>query len=102
MLALKQPVNIISLVPPQVDGQPVDLGEELAEASQPLSLPIYLLGAIRNARGLKVTDPLDRVYEMLNLTIDCQPGDIDIDYKKSPAEAYTDVAKFIVTKYRYL
>ena len=102
MLALKQPVNIISLVPPQVDGQPVDLDEELAETSQPLSLPIYLLGAIRNARGLKVTDPLDRVYEMLNLTIDCQPGDIDIDYKKSPAEAYTDVAKFIVTKYRYL
>ena len=39
---------------------------------------------------------------MLNLTIDCQPGDIDIDYKKSPAEAYTYVAGFIVTKYRYL
>lgn len=66
MLALKQPVNIISLVPPQVDGQPVDLDEQLAETSQPLSLPIYLLGAVRNARGLKVTDPLDQVYGMLN------------------------------------
>ena len=97
MLNLKQLVNSISLVPPQVDGQPVDLNEQLAKSSQPLALPIYLLGAMRNAQKLKVTDPLDRVYGMLNLTIDSQPGDIDIDYKKSPAEAYTDVARFIVT-----
>jgi len=76
MLALKQPV-------PQVDGQPVDLDEQPAESSQPLTLPIYLLGAVRNAPRLKVTDPLDRVYRMLNLTIDCQPGDTNINYKKS-------------------
>ena len=102
MLALVQPVNCKSLVPPQVDGKPVDLDEQLAESSQPLTLPIYLFGAVRNARRLKVTDLLDQVYGMLSLTIDYQPGDIDIDYKKSPAEAYTDAARFIVTKYRYL
>ena len=71
MLALKRPVDIISLIPPQVDGQLVDLDEQLAETPQPLSLPIYLLGAVRDARGLKVTDPLHRVYGMLNLTINC-------------------------------
>lgn len=82
MLALKQLVNFISLVSPPVDDQPVDLDEQLVESSQPLTLPIYLLGAVRNARRLKVTDLLDRVYGMLNLTVDCRPSDIDIDYKK--------------------
>jgi hypothetical protein len=91
MLALKQLVNFISLVSPPVDDQPVDLDEQLAESSQPLTLPIYLPGAVRNARRPKVTDPLDRVYGMLNLTADCRPSDIDIDYKKTPAEVYTDV-----------
>lgn len=91
MLALKRLVNFISLVSPQVDDQPVDLDEQLAESSQPLTLPIYLPGAVRNARRLKVTDPLDRVYGILNLTVDCRPGDIDINYKKTPAEVYTDV-----------
>ncbi len=66
MLALKQPVNFISLVPPQVGGQPIDLDEQLAEGSQRLTLPIYLPGAVRNARRLKATDPLDQVYGMLN------------------------------------
>ncbi|OCL14971.1 HET-domain-containing protein, partial [Glonium stellatum] len=98
MLALKRPVNSISLVPPQIDGQPVDWDGRLMESSQPLSIPIYLLGTMRNSQKLQVTDPLDRVYGMLNLTIDCQPGDIDIDYRKSAAEAYTDVARFIVNK----
>jgi len=34
MLALKQLVNFMSFVPPQVDSQPVDLDEQLAESSQ--------------------------------------------------------------------
>ena len=53
-----------------------------------ITLPIYLIGAVRNARRLKVTDPLDRVYGMLNLTVDCRPSDIDIDYKK-PQQKFT-------------
>jgi len=92
MLALKQLVNFISLVSPQVDDQLVDLDERLAESSRPLTLPIYFLGVVRNARRLKVTDPLDQVYGMLNLTVDCRPGDIDIDYKKTPAEVTVSFA----------
>ena len=95
MLALKQPVNFISLVPPQVGGQPIDLDEQLVKGSQRLTLPIYLPGAVRNTRRLKATDPLDRF--MGCLTIDCQPSDINIYYKKSPAEAYTGAARFTVT-----
>ncbi|EXL63462.1 hypothetical protein FOCG_01796 [Fusarium oxysporum f. sp. radicis-lycopersici 26381] len=60
--------------------------------------PIYMLGAIRHVRDLKVTDPKDRVHATLGLIIDYE-GDNEVwSYEESLAEKYTRIAWLLIFK----
>jgi hypothetical protein len=62
-----------------------------------LTTPIYLLGALRNAQLLKVTDPRDRVIASLNLAIDFEDDSVR-DYSMSAADIYTNIARVLPFK----
>jgi hypothetical protein len=62
-----------------------------------LTTPIYLLGALRNAQLLKVTDPRDRVMASLNLAIDFEDDGMR-DYSQSAANIYTGIARLLPFK----
>ena len=60
--------------------------------------PIYLLGMLRYAQGLTVTDPRDRVTASLSLVIDYDDDGSLISYEKTLAETYHDIARLLLFK----
>ncbi|ENH75805.1 Heterokaryon incompatibility protein 6, OR allele [Fusarium oxysporum f. sp. cubense race 1] len=100
MLECKLPVEPHSLVPdyslrePPAEWQldPNKWGPALSAS------PIYMLGALRHVRDLKVTDPKDRVHATLGLIIDYE-GDNEVwSYEESLAEKYTRIAWLLIFK----
>ncbi|KAM0083446.1 hypothetical protein ACKRZS_004351 [Fusarium odoratissimum] len=100
MLGCKVPVEPHSLVPdyslrkPPAEWQldPNKWGPALSAS------PIYMLGALRHVRDLKVTDPKDRVHATLGLIIDYE-GDNEVwGYEESLAEKYTRIAWLLIFK----
>jgi hypothetical protein len=61
--------------------------------------PIYLLGMLRYAQGLKVTDPRDRVNASLNLVVDYEDdGYSPLGYERTLAESYHTIAQLLPRK----
>ena len=63
--------------------------------------PIYLLGMLRYAQGLNVTDPRDRVNASLNLAIDYEDdgyGSSLVSYETTLAESYHSIAQLLPFK----
>jgi hypothetical protein len=49
---------------------------------------------VRTSIDSKCTDPRDKIYALLGIAIDCQNGEIEINYSKSLFELYADVLNF--------
>ena len=64
---------------------------------EPLLTPDALLGELRNARDCAPTDPVDKIYAVLEL-LRAAPGDsrLAIDYNRQPATVFTDVAEYLL------
>ncbi|KAJ9424373.1 hypothetical protein QL093DRAFT_2561498 [Fusarium oxysporum] len=60
--------------------------------------PMYMLGALRHVRDLKVTDQKDRVHATLGLIIDYEGDDKVWSYEESLAEKYTRIAWLLIFK----
>jgi hypothetical protein len=60
--------------------------------------PIYLLGMLRYAQGLSVTDPRDRINASLNLVVDYEDDGFLISYETTLAESYLGVARLLPFK----
>jgi hypothetical protein len=59
---------------------------------------MYMLGALRHVRDLKVTDQKDRVHATLGLIIDYEGDDKVWSYEESLAEKYTRIAWLLIFK----
>ncbi|KAK4442195.1 heterokaryon incompatibility protein-domain-containing protein [Podospora aff. communis PSN243] len=59
-----------------------------------------LLETLSRTNNLKCTDDRDRVYGIMFLAEDCQPGDIMVDYSRTTPEVYTTVAECVLSKYK--
>ncbi|WAO96031.1 Hypothetical protein NCS54_01368800 [Fusarium falciforme] len=100
MLECKVPVDPHSLVPnyslrkPPAEWQldPNKWGPSMSTS------PIYLLGALRHVRDLKVTDPKDRIHATLGLVIDYDDDGEIWDYEAGLAEKYTRIAWLLIFK----
>jgi hypothetical protein len=60
--------------------------------------PIYLLGMLRYAQTLEVSDPRDRINATLNLAIDYDDDGMTMDYETSLTDIYTRVARLLPFK----
>ncbi|KAM0543272.1 hypothetical protein ACHAPJ_012418 [Fusarium lateritium] len=100
MLECKVPVDPHSLVPdyslrkPPAEWQldPNKWGPALSAS------PIYMLGALRRVRDLKVTDPKDRVHATLSLVIDYNDDGEVWGYEGSLVDKYTRIAWLLIFK----
>ncbi|QKD57099.2 uncharacterized protein FOBCDRAFT_139600 [Fusarium oxysporum Fo47] len=60
--------------------------------------PIYMLGALRHVRDLKVTEPKDRVHATLGLIIDYEGANEVWSYEESLTDKYTRIAWLLILK----
>jgi hypothetical protein len=55
--------------------------------------------ALRECRGLKSTDPKDKVFAMLGMIDDYHDGDIDVNYNLSDKQVYINIVRLFIDRY---
>ncbi|EXL64740.1 hypothetical protein FOPG_19004 [Fusarium oxysporum f. sp. conglutinans race 2 54008] len=100
MLECKVPVEPHSLVPDySLRKPPAELQFDPNKWGPAFSAsPIYMLGALRHVRDLKVTEPKDRVHATLGLIIDYEGANEVWSYEESLADKYTRIAWLLILK----
>lgn len=101
MLKHKVPVDPFTLKPDySIQKPPAEYQLDPAKWGSSLSTcPIYLLGMLRYAQGLNVTDPRDRVNASLNLVIDSEDDGVSLmSHETTLADSYQRIARLLLFK----
>jgi hypothetical protein len=67
-----------------------------------LEQQMELSDLLERFRYCEATDPRDKIYAILGMASDIDPGDINIDYMLPVQQLYQNVVRFLITKHKNL
>jgi hypothetical protein len=76
--------------------------KNVGQTFKALEPQMELLDLLESFRYCEATDPRDKIYALMGLAFDVQPGDINIDYTLPVQYVYKDIVKLFLSKHQSL